>query len=142
MLVVDDDVSILRLVAEMLEDEGYETRMAENGRQALASLDGEPPSLVVLDMRMPVVDGWEFTRLMRERGFDIPILVMTAAQDARRWAQEIDAAGYIAKPFDIDQLIDAVRRTLSATEGDEPRSTLSILGRWFPARGSRGYAAG
>ena len=61
-------------------------------------------------MRMPVMDGWGFARALRERGIKLPILVMTAAQDARRWAQEIDAEGYLAKPFDLLDLLSAVER--------------------------------
>jgi CheY-like chemotaxis protein len=61
-------------------------------------------------MRMPTLDGWGFARALRARGFQVPILVMTAAQDARRWAREIDAEGFVAKPFDLLDLLDAVGR--------------------------------
>jgi CheY-like chemotaxis protein len=59
---------------------------------------------------MPVLDGWDFARILKERGLKLPILVMTAAQDARRWAAEIDANGFIPKPFDIPDLIKAIER--------------------------------
>jgi CheY-like chemotaxis protein len=63
---------------------------------------------VLLDMRMPILDGWDFASALRERGIILPILVMTAAQDARRWAQEIGAAGYVSKPFELLDLLTAV----------------------------------
>lgn len=73
-------------------------------------LDACTPALVLLDMRMPRLDGWGFARALRERGRTPPIVVMTAARDARRWADEIGARGYLAKPFELGELLEAVRR--------------------------------
>jgi two-component system chemotaxis response regulator CheY len=70
------------------------------------------PALILLDMRMPVLDGWEFARILKEQGITVPVLVMTAARDARRWAQEIGAQGYIAKPFHLPDLVAAVENAL------------------------------
>jgi CheY-like chemotaxis protein len=108
ILVVDDDPSIVAVVCEILRDEGHEVVSAENGADALAKANGE--ALVLLDMRMPVLDGWGFAREFRAAGKRSPIVVMTAAQNARRWAEEIGADGYLAKPFEIDALIGAVDR--------------------------------
>jgi CheY-like chemotaxis protein len=105
---VDDDPSIVAVVAEILTSEGHEVISAENGAEALTKADGE--SLVLLDMRMPVLDGWGFARRFRAAGKNVPIVVMTAAENARRWAEEIGADGYIAKPFEIDALIEAVEK--------------------------------
>jgi two-component system, chemotaxis family, chemotaxis protein CheY len=105
---VDDDPSIVAVVAEILTSEGHEVISAENGAEALTKADGE--SLVLLDMRMPVLDGWGFAREFRAAGKRAPIVVMTAAENARRWAEEIGADGYIAKPFEIDALIEAVEK--------------------------------
>jgi CheY-like chemotaxis protein len=110
ILVVDDDPSILDTVAELLDLEGYAVETASNGAEALDQLERTEPSLVLLDMRMPVMDGWSFVRTLKERGRSLPILVMTAAQDARKWAEEVGAAGYVAKPFDLLDLLDAVER--------------------------------
>jgi two-component system chemotaxis response regulator CheY len=112
ILVVDDDPSILQTVASILQMEDYEVETARNGAEALAAVERTQPSLVLLDMRMPVLDGWGFARALRERGLELPILVMTAAQDTRRWAEEIGAAGYLAKPFDLTDLLSAVSRHL------------------------------
>ncbi len=110
VLVVDDDDAIRDTVAEVLRSEGYAVNTAANGAEALASVDLVHPKLVLLDMRMPVLDGWGFVRGLNERGIRFPILVLTATQDARRWAEEIGADGYIAKPFDLDDLLTAVER--------------------------------
>ena len=86
ILVVDDDPSILAIVAQVLELEGYPVETAPNGAEALKVLERARPALVLLDMRMPVLDGWGFAGELSERGVKVPILVMTAAQNARRWA--------------------------------------------------------
>jgi two-component system, chemotaxis family, chemotaxis protein CheY len=110
ILVVDDDPTILAAVSEALDLEGFPVVTATNGAEALVVLDREQPSLVLLDMRMPVLDGWGFMHAIRERGVDITVVVMTAAADARRWGREIGAQGVLAKPFELDDLVGAVRR--------------------------------
>jgi two-component system, chemotaxis family, chemotaxis protein CheY len=108
VLVVDDDRAIVSTVQAVLVDEGYDVATAADGREALVELQRELPSLVLLDMRMPVMDGWHFAEEVKQQGLSVPIVVMTAAQDARRWADEIGANGYVSKPFDIDDLLEAV----------------------------------
>lgn len=110
ILVIDDDPAILSTVTDILEFEGYEVVTATNGLEGLRRLEECVPALVILDMRMEGLDGWGFARSLQRRGIALPILVMTAAQDARRWAQEIDAADYLSKPFDLVELLDAVAR--------------------------------
>ncbi len=83
---------------------------AANGADGLRCTEQFWPGLILLDMRMPVMDGWAFAQALRARGAAPPIVVMTAAQDARRWAQEIGATGYLAKPFELHDLIDVVQR--------------------------------
>jgi two-component system chemotaxis response regulator CheY len=110
ILVVDDDPGILGTVREILSLEGYHVTTATNGLEALQAVDEKRPALVLLDMRMPVLDGWGFARELRSRKTQVPIVVMTAAGDARAWAAEIGAQGYLAKPFDLHQLLDSVQR--------------------------------
>jgi CheY-like chemotaxis protein len=110
ILIVDDDPSILSTLAEFLDLEGYPVQTATNGAEALAVVERHTPALVLLDMRMPVLDGWGFARALRERGCTLPIMVMTAAQDARQWADEVGAAGYVAKPFDLPDILTAIQR--------------------------------
>lgn len=108
ILVIDDDPSILDAVSDILTFEGYTVERATNGAEGLKLLEHLQPRLVLLDMRMPVLDGWGFVRTLREQGRTLPIVVMTAAQDAWRWAKEIAADGYLAKPFELPELLDAV----------------------------------
>lgn len=130
ILVVDDDDSIRELVADILLDGGYEVVQARNGAHALRSLEEDAAfHLIVLDMRMPQVDGWQFASMAAERGLEVPIVVMTAAQNARRWAEEIGAIGYVAKPFGIDELMDVVENALGP-EG-KPTYELDAPLRWL-----------
>jgi DNA-binding NtrC family response regulator len=110
ILVVDDDPAVLGTVADLLELEGHRVERAGNGREALEAVERRRPSLVLLDMRMPLVDGWAFAKELKARDIDLPIIVMTAAQDASAWAEQIGAAAVLAKPFDVDNLLDTVER--------------------------------
>ncbi len=113
ILVVDDDPSILSTIREVLEFEQYRVELARDGAEALLLLERSTPRLILLDMNMPLVNGWEVARILRERGSSIPIVVMTAAHDARRLALEVHAQGYVAKPFDLIELLDVVERLYS-----------------------------
>jgi CheY-like chemotaxis protein len=109
--VIDDDPSIRALVVEALIDDGYAVLEAGDGAQALALLGSNEPCLILLDMRMPVMDGWTFARTYRiQAATSAPIVVMTAARDAGGWASEIEADGVLAKPFDLDDLTAVVER--------------------------------
>jgi len=110
ILVVDDDPEILAMLRDFLESEGLSVRTASNGAEALETLDDFAPALILLDMRMPVLDGWAFAERFHERALTYPIVVMTAAKSARRWAEEIGATGYIAKPFDVNELLEIIER--------------------------------
>jgi two-component system chemotaxis response regulator CheY len=111
ILVVDDDEIILQSVELVLADEGYDVVVASNGKEALERVEQRPPCLVLLDMKMPVMDGWAFAAAYRERPAPhAPILVMTASQDTRSRAADIGGDGYLAKPFDVDHLLDLVQR--------------------------------
>lgn len=110
ILVVDDDPEILAMLRDFLEGEGLTVRTASNGAEALDALDELVPSIILLDMRMPVLDGWGFAEQLRARQLTYPIVVMTAAESARRWAEEIGANGYIAKPFDVNELLETIER--------------------------------
>jgi CheY-like chemotaxis protein len=111
VLVVDDDPSIRETLAEILALEGYPVETATNGAEALRLIARRMPGLILLDMRMPVLDGWGFAERFREEHEQgAAILVMTAAIDARRWAEEIGAEGYLAKPFDLMEALEAVGR--------------------------------
>jgi CheY-like chemotaxis protein len=110
ILIIDDDPAILATVAEILHDEGYSVRVAGNGLEGLVALEQQLPALILLDMRMPVLDGWGFVQALRERGVRVPFVVLTAAQDAHRWAQEVGASEFLAKPFDLEELLAIVEQ--------------------------------
>lgn len=115
VLVVDDEPAIRATVAAMLEIEGYGVSEAINGAAALDAVEADPPDVILLDMRMPILDGWGFAAELGRRGHSIPIVVMTAARDAARWAAEIAATGFVSKPFGYDDLISAVESARPAT---------------------------
>ncbi|HEX8995645.1 MAG TPA: response regulator [Ktedonobacterales bacterium] len=111
ILLVDDDSAILSAMELLLTDEGYSVMLASNGAEALTQIEALAPCLILLDMRMPVMDGWEFAaRYRKSSGPHAPIIVMTAAHDARLRADAIEANDFIAKPFDINQLLMLVSR--------------------------------
>lgn len=111
VLVVDDDPDIGEFVNLAQSEHGYDVATAPHGAAALRSIEERVPDLIVLDMRMPVTDGWEFARAYRERpGPHAPIVVFTAARDAAERAAEIDADGFLAKPFSLDELFAVVGR--------------------------------
>jgi len=111
ILVVEDDPDLLALVEMILSDAGYPVLTAPEGRTALLRVAEEMPALVLLDMRMPVMNGWEFAREFRARyGRAVPIVVVTAAENARDRAEEIGAEGWLAKPFELEDVLRAAER--------------------------------
>ena len=116
VLVVEDDQDLRELVSGVLEREGFGVWTASDGEAALDRMrHGATPGVILLDMRMPRMDGWAFARELRRRhGAAIPLVVMTAAANARARAAEVGAVGCLAKPFDIEDLIVVVRRFVGA----------------------------
>lgn len=111
VLVVDDDESIREFVGMALSDEGYDVAAAPHGAAALRSIAELPPSLILLDLRMPVMDAWEFVRVYRETpGPHAPIIAFTAAQESEASVAEIGADDVLPKPFDLEQLLEMVGR--------------------------------
>jgi two-component system chemotaxis response regulator CheY len=106
VLVVDDDESIRQFIEMALDDDGFEVAVAAEGASALDTAVRFRPHVILLDMRMPGVDGWSFAEAYRESpGPHAPILVLTAARDAESYAAEIGADAFLAKPFDLAELI-------------------------------------
>ena len=111
ILVVEDDELILNAVESTLAGEGYRVMTAPDGAAALDLVERQAPALILLDMMMPIMDGWAFARAYRKQaGSRAPIVVMTAAADAARRAADVDADAYLAKPFNLDELISLVGR--------------------------------
>jgi len=117
VLVVDDDPDIRELLFTALEDEGFEVVPAGNGREALTIIQTFRPDVIVLDLMMPVMDGWQFANELRARDEgdeDIPIVLLSAARDLATHAKTLAAADIIEKPFDLAELLPKIARVASA----------------------------
>jgi CheY-like chemotaxis protein len=110
VLVVDDDPAIRGLVADALRIEGYSVDLAAHGREALEAMRARKPATVVLDLMMPVMDGFSFMEACHQEQLcaDVPIVVISAVQDAIRRMDDAPVRACIAKPFDLDELVRTV----------------------------------
>jgi len=110
ILVVDDDTDLREFLRLMLTSMGFEVTSAANGQEALDVMEGHDPDLVLLDMKMPVMSGWEFCRALEGRDARPPIVVLTAAPDPACRAAEVQADGWLGKPFEYADLEAIVHR--------------------------------
>ena len=115
ILVVDDEPDILLMLRMALEDEGYEVVMASDGEMALGRIDEHGPDLVVLDLMMPVLDGFGVLERLKASGSSLPVLVLSARNDQSDVdrALTLGAAEFMAKPFDLDRLLTLIASTLA-----------------------------
>jgi two-component system chemotaxis response regulator CheY len=120
VLIVDDDENIRFAMSTFLRWEGYRVEVAENGAEGLDLVERVHPWVVLLDMRMPVLDGWGFARGLEARGIKLPLVVMTAASNAQLWCTEVHATVCLPKPFDLDDLLGAVERVAGLPPAAEP----------------------
>jgi len=116
ILVVDDDPDLREFLQLTLTSMGFEVTSAANGQEALADMEGYDPDLILLDMKMPVMNGWEFCRALEGRGSRPPIVVLTAAPDPAGRAAEVHAEGWLGKPFEYADLEAVVRRFAKSPE--------------------------
>ncbi len=116
VLVVDDDAGLREFVRVNLEAEGYSVREASSASEGLAALDEEPPDLILLDVLMPQMDGWEMLRRVQERhGVDaIQVIMYSGTVEEAGKAEERGARAFIGKPFDPTKLLEATRQLLRA----------------------------
>ncbi len=124
ILVVEDEPSVAEVVSLYLRRAGYAVRMAHTGPAALREIEQELPTLIILDLMLPGIDGWEITRRLRACG-DTPIIMLTARnQEIDRIAGlELGADDYVTKPFSPQELVSRVRavlRRLKRPEANEP----------------------
>jgi CheY-like chemotaxis protein len=117
ILVVDDDPDILDALADILEVEGYDVDRAKHGEEALERLALNRPALILLDLMMPVMDGWEFSQKLRQRDLDkdIPVLVLSADRQVSAKAKDVGARGFLAKPFELNELLTMVEEAIRLT---------------------------
>ena len=114
ILVVDDDRNTRRLLRAVLESDGYTVTVAENGEKAFEVLDREHIDLIVLDIMMPVMDGYQFTKTLRKAESDLPVLIVTAKQlpDDRYMAFQAGTDDYITKPIDKKEMLLRIKALL------------------------------
>jgi DNA-binding response OmpR family regulator len=116
VLLVDDDDRMRELVRMELEREGYDVQEAASADEGLASIETRKPELILLDVMMPHVDGWEMLRRVQERygAGAIPVLMFSGQVDekARRQAASSGARGFIGKPFDLAELVEQAKSVL------------------------------
>ncbi len=114
VLVVDDDEGLLETVRDLLEMEGYPVVVAHNGIEALEKLETLRPAVILLDLRMPRMDGVAFTREVHKRANlkSLYIIVMTANLYARRTADAMGANDFLAKPFDVNDLLVKIEQAI------------------------------
>ena len=114
ILIVDDEPEIVRGLEDNLRFEGYETVSATNGRDGLSLALREAPDLVVLDVAMPHLSGWDVCRELRRKGIDVPVIMLTArgGEADRVLGLELGADDYVTKPFSLRELLARVRAVL------------------------------
>jgi DNA-binding response OmpR family regulator len=108
IVVVDDDPAVVRAVAAVLEADGYRVEGARDQAQALRAVLQDPPALVVLDVNMPGLDGWELCDILRRQSHtrDVPVLFLTGRTDLidQITAMQVGGSDYVTKPFRPDEL--------------------------------------
>ena len=126
IMVVDDEQSILKLLSRTLEPEGYGVIVADNGRAALGLLEEHTPDLVILDVMMPGLNGFQVLRLMRQHS-NIPVIMLTARREVEtaRDALSLGADDYVRKPFSTLELLARIRAKLRRAG---PEVTMPIEG--------------
>jgi DNA-binding response OmpR family regulator len=128
VLVVEDEASIASFVSLYLKNAGYEVRTASNGTEALASAQSEQPSLIVLDLMLPDIDGIEICRRLRQKS-DVPILMLTARDEDvdKIIGLEVGADDYMTKPFNPRELVARVKSILRRSTSDRRKDPESAV---------------
>lgn len=136
VLIVDDSEFILQLLETIFETEGFTTQLAATGSGALAGALADPPDVVLLDVRMPGVDGWDVLGELRQRDATawVPVVMMSTEKPSVGWALALGrgAQAYVVKPFSVTELVRTVRDVLRAAPPSAVRSPASDASRPRP----------
>jgi CheY-like chemotaxis protein len=117
VLVVDDDDDLTGAVQQVLRDAGYSVATVHHGAAALELVQHVSPDLILLDLSMPIMDGWSFvSQYRRDAKSGARIVLLTGHQQAPDIARSLGADGYITKPFELDELVGIVARELPQAE--------------------------
>ena len=135
ILIIEDNADIARGLRDNLKVEGYDVDVAPDGEQGLARVRGRPPKLIILDLMLPRVDGMQVLRRLRDEGFEMPVLILSArageAEKVRGF--RIGADDYVTKPFGLRELlarVDALFRRRRRLSGDDVRAPTSPPARF------------
>jgi two-component system, OmpR family, KDP operon response regulator KdpE len=125
VLLVDDDLTLLSVLSRRVARAGYEVRTAPSGPAALKALEDGWPAILVVDLMMPGMDGFELCRRVKQLA-DLPIIVLSAvdASEAKVSALELYAEDYVTKPFDPDELVARIQRVLRRSSIGSPQISL------------------
>ncbi len=128
VMIVDDDANIVELIRLYFEKEGFTTVTANNGKKALELFKSEAPSIVILDIMMPEMDGWQVCREIR-RISNIPIIMLTAKGETfdKVLGLELGADDYMVKPFETKELVARVKAVLRRSEAKEQSAEKEIV---------------
>jgi two-component system, OmpR family, KDP operon response regulator KdpE len=127
VLIIDDEVQIRRLLRVALEAENYQVREAENGQQGLVAIANHKPSIVLLDLGLPDMDGLELLKRLREWS-ETPVIVLTVRDDENEKVTALDAGAddYVTKPFGTPELLARLRATQRKTRPEEEVSVFKL----------------
>ena len=134
ILVVDDEPAILQMLKMNLEMEGHEAILAGDGETAIRRIESEHPDIVLLDIMMPALDGWQVLQRLQEMSLGKPpkVLVVTAKGGERDISKAFDlgAVDFVPKPFDVEDLLDRVKVVLVRTEIETEERRRQLIREW------------
>jgi len=124
ILVVEDDPDLRRILKLQLVSRGFDIHEAENGAEGFRAVQAEPPDCVILDLMMPVMDGFGFLKRLRSilATQDLPVLILTASEDERNKVRgfQYQADAYMSKPYDLEELTVQVEKLVEAAREKQP----------------------
>ncbi len=128
VLVVDDEPSIIDAIATVLRYEGFEVEEAANGRVGLAKCQEKSFDLVILDVMLPDLDGFEITRRLRSDGIDVPVLFLTARNEIEDLVAGLGVGGddYVSKPFSLAEIVARTKALVRRRQGEDQDLRLSF----------------
>lgn len=117
ILLVDDDAPVRKALGQLLALEQYDVMQAASGKEAVAGFDAELPDLVLLDIGLPDIDGWEVFEAMQKTHPSVPVIVITAKSHQFRRAAGLCVDAVMEKPLDIPVLLEAIRKLMAKAAG-------------------------
>jgi len=120
LVLIDDDPDMLALTRLMLSRQGFEIVEAHDGNQGLATVQQAKPDVVLLDLMLPDIDGWEVCRRLKAdpQTKDIPVLIISARPKPKTGQVDVEIAGYISKPFQSTHLVASINAALNGKDAD------------------------